>query len=63
MQFALLDPGKTEHPAEKWVDGAVIALILANTVAVILETVEPLYQRNRALFDGFERFSVAFFTL
>ncbi|TCJ16590.1 ion transporter [Flaviaesturariibacter flavus] len=60
--FTFLDPSETEHPAEKWVDAAVIALILANTVAVILETVEPLYQRNRVFFDGFESFSVAFFT-
>lgn len=61
--YTLLDPDETAHPVERWIDGAVIILILANTLAVILETVEPLYWRNKMFFDGFERISVAFFTL
>ena len=45
------------------VDVAIILLILLNIVALILETVEPIYNLNRFAFDLFEDFSLAVFTI
>ena len=45
------------------VDVAIIVLILLNIVALLLETVEPIYNLNRAAFELFEDFSLAVFTL
>jgi voltage-gated potassium channel len=44
-------------------DGAMIVLILANIVAVIVETVDVVAQRFDTLFTAFEVFSVAVFTV
>jgi voltage-gated potassium channel len=44
-------------------DGAVVFLIILNIIAVILETVESLYLPYRAIFDTFETFSVATFSV
>ncbi|TCZ65037.1 ion transporter [Flaviaesturariibacter aridisoli] len=60
--YTLLDPVEIDSPWEKWFDGIVVALIFANTLAVILETVESLSRQYRAFFSGFELFSVLFFT-
>ena len=45
------------------VDVAIIVLILLNIVALLLETVEPIYNLNRAAFELFEDFSLAVFAL
>ena len=45
------------------VDVAIILLILLNIVALILETVEPIYNLNRFAFDLFEDFSLVVFTI
>jgi len=34
-----------------------------NIVALILETVEPIYNYNRAAFEAFEDFSLVLFTV
>lgn len=45
------------------VDIGIITLIFLNIVALILETVEPVYNYNRAAFEAFEDFSLVLFTL
>lgn len=45
------------------VDVAIILLILLNIVALILETVEPIYNLNRFAFELFEDCSLAVFTI
>ncbi|RYZ56443.1 MAG: ion transporter [Sphingobacteriales bacterium] len=61
--YTLLDPVEIDSPWEKWFDGAVVVLIFLNTLAVILETVEPLSRQYGSWFAGFERFSVLFFSI
>ncbi len=45
------------------VDVVIILLILLNIVALILETVEPIYNLNRFAFELFEDLSLAVFTI
>ncbi|CAN5782636.1 ion transporter [soil metagenome] len=45
------------------VDAFLLSLIALNVVALVLETVEPLYLRAPWLFHGFEVFSVAIFSV
>ena len=54
------------RPGDRWsrvFDISILSLILLNVAAVILGTVESLYLRWARLFDAFEAFSVAIFTL
>ncbi|WP_417725621.1 ion transporter [Salipiger sp.] len=56
-----------EHPgqgprAARIVEIALILLIIANVIAVALETVPRLYASHQALFQAFDRLSVAIFT-
>lgn len=46
-----------------YIDTAIMALIAANGVAVILETIEPLYTAYGFAFYGFEAISVAIFSV
>jgi len=59
---AAFDPA-TESRASGTVNGVVGALILLNVVAVVLQTVDPLYTRYRSLFRLFEAISVAVFVV
>jgi voltage-gated potassium channel len=61
--YSLLETSRLNDRWGRRVDLLLIVLILANVVAVILETVPAIYQPNKALFDGFEIFSVAVFTV
>ena len=45
------------------INGFIIGLILLNVAAVILETVDPLYNSYKPLFRNFELFSVCIFTV
>ena len=47
----------------QWFDYFIVALIITNVIAVILETVEGLYVAYTEFFTGFELFSVAVFTV
>jgi voltage-gated potassium channel len=47
----------------RFADWFILLLIAANVLAVMLETVEPLYVRFADLFDWFETVSVAIFTV
>ncbi len=61
---ALLDPGDAEEePLGRWVDGILVALILANVAAVVLESVGHLNTRYHAAFAAFDTFSIAVFTV
>ena len=59
----LLHPELGESKADKAVNIFIISLIVLNVVAVILETVHPLYEEHKKLFDTFDRISVVIFTI
>jgi voltage-gated potassium channel len=58
-----LDPEGRETSFEVATNAFLIALIVANVAAVILESVHAVYVRWRLAFDAFEWFSVAVFTV
>ncbi|KAA9130977.1 ion transporter [Marinihelvus fidelis] len=59
----LLEAHQPNDPWGRLVDYFLIGLILANVVAIILATVEPLAARYGGFFWSFEVFSIAVFTL
>ncbi len=61
--YLLLDPEKGDTVWDRLTNAFIVALILLNTSAVILETVPGIYQPNKTLFENFERFSVVVFTI
>ncbi len=50
-------------PVLDWYDASMMALILLNVLAVVIESVEEIGQRFAAYFYAFEVFSVAVFTI
>ena len=58
----LLDPTDGGTALDKIFNSFIISLILVNTVAVILETVESIYQPNKEVFRIVEVFSVIIFS-
>lgn len=61
--FRILDPQATHTLWQRGGNIAINLLILANVLAVILESVSSLRDRYAAAFDQFEAFSVLAFTL
>jgi voltage-gated potassium channel len=61
--FILLDPSEGESFWDKLIDSFIISLILLNVLAVILETVDSLFNSYGTLFRLFEIFSVGVFSL
>ncbi len=61
--FLLLDPEKGGTSADRFVNSFIIGLILLNTVAVILETVEGIYTPHKKIFLLVDVFSVVIFTI
>ena len=61
--FHLLSPSVGDSIWDKKIDTFLIALILLNVVAVILESVDELYNAYHVYFELFEAVSVAIFTL
>ena len=61
--FRLLDPTRRETLGERAVKAGLVALILLNVAAVILETVRSLGDRFGEAFARFEAFSVVVFTV
>jgi voltage-gated potassium channel len=59
----LLEPADPGDGASRWLDLALIALILANVAALILETVAPIRERAPTLFARFESVSLAIFAV
>ena len=61
--YQLLEVAHNGDRLSRSVDLALIALVAANVVAVMLESVEPLYRARRGLFDAFEAISVSVFSI
>jgi voltage-gated potassium channel len=59
----LLHPELGESKADKAINIFIITLIVLNVIAVMMETVHPLYEKNKKLFDTFDRISVIIFTI
>ncbi len=58
--YYFLEPGDDKG---RIVDFSIVLLIFLNVLALILETVEPIYNINRAAFEAFEDFSLAVFSI
>jgi voltage-gated potassium channel len=61
--YTILEEGQTEGGISRAVEFVLIALIVTNTLAVILETVPELYNPYQAYFSAFEQFTVYAFGL
>jgi len=61
--FEILEEGRIGDPVSTAVDRVLIALIVVNVAAVVLETVDWLGARYRAVFDAVEWISVAIFSV
>ena len=61
--YKIVEPTHPDDLHGQWFDYFIVALIITNVIAVILETVEGLYVAYTEFFTGFELFSVAVFTV
>jgi voltage-gated potassium channel len=61
--YEILEPARPEDRLSQAFDLGIIVLILLNVVAVMVETVDPIYSRAPWAFQNFEGFSVAVFTI
>ena len=59
----LLHPELGESKADKAINIFIITLIVLNVIAVMMETVHPLYDNYKKLFDTFDLISVIIFTI
>lgn len=59
----LLHPELGESKADKFINVFIISLIVLNVIAVMMETVHPLYDDHKKLFDTFDLISVIIFTV
>lgn len=61
--YQLLEGGFPGGRVAWWIAAVIVALIVANAVAIILESDPAHFSRYRNAFDAFEAFSVAVFTI
>jgi voltage-gated potassium channel len=61
--FALLEEGELSSTLGRVAQTLLIALIIANVVAVALETIPSVYARWHDFFAGFEKFSIGAYTV
>jgi voltage-gated potassium channel len=61
--YALLEEGQLEGLAGRTVEFLLVALIVANVVAVALESIPSLNSQFRSLFLAFEEFSLTIYTV
>ena len=61
--FRLLEDSEKKHGAQPLVNLLIVGLIVLNSIAVALATVESYKVSYKEVFDAFEIFSVIFFTL
>src|ERR1700744_1063069 len=61
--YLILEEGQTEGGISRFVEMLLIALIVSNTIAVILETVPELYNTYRFYFSAFEQITVYIFAV
>ncbi len=59
----LLDPADGHSKWDRVINTVIVSLIICNTIAVILETVESIYLPNKELFRGVEYVSVIVFSI
>ncbi len=58
--YYFLEPG---DDTGRVVDASIVTLIFLNIVALILETVEPIYRAHKETFAAFETFSIVIFSV
>ncbi len=63
LVYQVIEGGHLQDWRSQLFDSAMVMLILLNVLAVALETVQPLWQQYKALFQAFEAFSVTVFTI
>ncbi|MBV8978968.1 MAG: ion transporter [Alphaproteobacteria bacterium] len=61
--YLILEEGQTEGAMSRAVEYFLIALIVSNTIAVVLETVPELYNPYRIFFTAFEQITVYIFAI
>ncbi len=61
--YLILEEGQTEGGVSRVVEMLLIALIVSNTIAVILETVPELYNNYHWAFSAFEQVTVYIFAV
>lgn len=61
--FELLDPNTGGTVLDKITNTVIVFLIVANTLAVIFETVVEIYNSYKSLFIAFEYISIIFFSI
>jgi voltage-gated potassium channel len=61
--YALLEEGELSSPLHRIAEAFLITLIIANVLAVALETIPSIYIRWHGLFTSFEHFSVGAYTV
>jgi voltage-gated potassium channel len=61
--YALLEEGELSSPLHRIAEAFLITLIIANVLAVALETIPSVYGRWHDLFADFEHFSVGCYTV
>jgi voltage-gated potassium channel len=61
--YQLLNPAEGGGKSDRAVNSFIVGLILLNTAAVILETVQSIYEPYEAIFHGIEFFSVIVFSV
>jgi voltage-gated potassium channel len=61
--YTILEEGQTEGGISRAIEFLLIALIVSNVLAVILETVPELYNPYHAFFSAFEQFTVYAFAI
>lgn len=61
--YNILENKEYQSTTAQWFDILLIAIIVLNILALMMETVNGIYEKNQALFTHFEYFSVAVFTI
>ena len=61
--YEVLERGSHKDKTARWVNAALMLLVLANILAVIVESEHDIYLRYRLWFDAFEYFSVGIFSV
>lgn len=61
--FELLDPSEGGTRWDRAINTFIIILIILNVLAVILETVDSLFENYSKLFIAFEKFSIVIFSI
>ena len=61
--YEILERGSHKDKTARWVNAALMLLVLANILAVIVESEHDIYLRYRLWFDAFEYFSVGIFSV